>query len=202
MKRLCLTALIPLVLSCASANVAKIENYEHPQKALLVIDMQIDYVGENARLSIEKKQISNLIVTVNNIIDEYSKNNCLIIYTRRVFKKNDFRNRRNNYAAVEGTPGVDIDPGIKIVSDNIFDKFAADSFTNTDFENFLVQNQVNEIFVCGVMADQCVYETALRAFDRGYIVNYFENAVGSISDRNISNAVKKLKKKGINIITY
>jgi nicotinamidase-related amidase len=52
------------------------------------------------------------------------------------------------------------------------------------------------------MADQCVYETALGAFKRGYIVNYFSNAVGSLSIKNIEKAIVKLRKKGINIIEY
>jgi len=33
------------MFSCAS-NVEKIGNYSNPQKALLVIDMQIDYIDE------------------------------------------------------------------------------------------------------------------------------------------------------------
>ena len=52
------------------------------------------------------------------------------------------------------------------------------------------------------MADECVYETALGAFDRNYIVNYISNAVGSSSVKNIENAIEKLRKKGINIIKY
>jgi len=191
-----------LIISCTSKNAVKIGNYENPQKALLVIDMQIDYIGENAKLSIEKKQINNLVLTINKIIDEYHKNNYKIIYTRRVFKTNDIKNRFNNYAVVEGTPGVEIDPRINIVTDIIFDKFAPSTFSNTDFENYLIQNQIRDLYLCGVMADECVYETALEAYNKGYFVNYIGNAVGSSNDRKIERAVKKLRKKGINIITY
>jgi len=180
----------------------KISNYDNPQKALLVIDMQIDYIDENGKLPIEKNQINPLIETVNRIIADYNDKDYHIIYFRRIFNKNDIRNLSNHFAAVEGTSGAEIDPRINIVSDNIYDKYAPDAFSNKRFENFLIRNQINELYLCGVMADECVYETAIGAFDRNYKVNYFSNAVGSLSRKNIKNAIKKLSEKGINIVEY
>jgi hypothetical protein len=52
--------------SCASS-IAKIDYSENTQKALLVIDMQLDYIGENAKFSIEHNQIENLIMITNEI---------------------------------------------------------------------------------------------------------------------------------------
>lgn len=201
MKYSVLVVIILSIISCKSNNV-RINDYENPQKALLVIDMQIDYIDENGKLPIEISQINNLVITINNIIDDFDKKNYKIIYLRRIFPKNDFRNRANNYAVVEGTSGIEIDPRIKIVSVFIFDKYASSSFTNLDFENFLIENQINELFLCGVMADECVYETALSALGRGYTVNYYANAVGSSSIRNIEKAIRKLNKRGVNIIEY
>jgi nicotinamidase-related amidase len=193
--------LILSLLSCKSNNV-RICNYENPKKALLVIDMQIDYIGENGKFTIENNQIENLIVITNRIIDEYYKNNYEVIYLRNLFRENDFRNRFRNYAAIEGSSGTEIDPRINIVSEYIFDKYTPTAFSNVDFEIFLIENQINELFLCGVMADECVYETAISAYNKGYIVNYFANAVGSLNVRNIENAIKKLKKRGVNIIKY
>jgi nicotinamidase-related amidase len=121
---------------------------------------------------------------------------------RNNFRKNDIKNVSRNFAVIEGTAGAEIDPRINIVSDNIFDKYTPSAFSNKRFENFLIKNQINELYVCGVMADECVYETALSAFNSGYNVNYYANAVGSSSIKNIENAIEKLKNKGINIIEY
>jgi nicotinamidase-related amidase len=196
-----LVLLIISTVSCTS-NIVKISNYNNPQKALLVIDMQIDYIDENGKFPIEKSQIENLIITTNKIIDEYHEKDYSIIYLRRVFRKNDIRNFSRNYACLEGTFGVKIDPRIDIVSQNIFDKYAPDSFSSNDFENYLVENRINELYLCGVMADECVYGTALGGFKRNYKINYFANAVGSSSIKNIEKAIKKLRKIGINIIQY
>jgi nicotinamidase-related amidase len=197
--------IVPLfaIISCYSLDeTIKIGNYDNPQKALLVIDMQIDYIDENGKFPIEKSQISSLIGTVNNIINDFHGNNYQIIYIRNNFRKNNVKNIFRNFAVVEGTAGAGIDPRINIVSDNIFDKYTPSAFSNKRFENFLINNQINELYLCGVMADECVYETALSAFNSGYIVNYYANAVGSSSIKNIEKAIKKLKNKGINIIKY
>jgi len=201
MKHLWLILLTFSVISCTS-NTVKIDNYKNPKKALLVIDMQIDYIGENARYPVENSQIDNLIGITNEIIDYSNQSNFAIIYLRRIFRKNDWQNIFNNYAAIEGTIGVEIDPRINIVSENIFDKYTASAFSNKDFKNYLIQNQINELYLCGVMAEQCVFETALDAFNYGYIVNYYANAVGSTSIKKIENAIRKLGNRGINIIKW
>jgi nicotinamidase-related amidase len=197
--------ILPLfaIFSCCSFDeITKIDNYDNPQKALLVIDMQIDYIDENGKFPIERSQINSLIETVNNIIADFNDNDYQIIYIKRLFRKNDIQNIFRNFAVIEGTAGAEIDPKINIVSDDIFDKYTPSAFSNKRFEDFLIKNQINELYVCGVMADECVYETALGAFDRNYIVNYISNAVGSSSVKNIENAIEKLRNKGINIIEY
>jgi len=203
MKNIFLIVPLFAIISCYSLDeTIKIGNYDNPQKALLVIDMQIDYIDENGRFPIERSQINNLIETVNNIIGDFHGNDYQIIYIRNNFRKNNIVNIFINFAAIEGTAGAEIDPRINIVSDDIFDKYTASPFSNKSFENFLISNQINELYVCGVMADECVYETALGAFDRNYIVNYISNAVGSSSVKNIENTIEKLRKKGIKIIEY
>jgi nicotinamidase-related amidase len=203
MKNVCFIVPLFVIISCRNLDkTIKIGHYDNPQKALLIIDMQIDYIDENGKLSIEKSQINGLIKTVNNIIGDFHGNNYQIIYIRRLFHKNEIKNMFRNFAAIEGTPGVEIDPRINIVSNDIFDKYTPSAFSNKRFEDFLIKNQINELYVCGVMANECVYETALSAFNSGYIVNYYANAVGASSAKNIKNAIKKLKSKGINIIEY
>jgi len=203
MKNMFFIVLSFSLFSCVS-NGKKIEIYNNPQKALLVIDMQMDYVDENGKFPIEINQINNLLETINMIINDFQKNNYEIIYVRNNFKKNDIRNIFRNYAVIEGTSGIEINPRIDVVSENIFDKYSPSALSNNDLEKYLIRNRINELFLCGVMADvnECVGQTALEALDRGYVVNYIGNAVGSSSKKNIEKAIKKLRRKGINIVEY
>ena len=195
---------ITLVLACCSTDGAtyeKISVYDNPQKALLVMDMQVDLIDENGKFPMEKAQLNNLIITVNNIIEDCHSNNYIIIYIRNIIGKDDKRGDIN-YATMEGTPGAEIDSRISIVSDQVYDKYSGSAFSNKDFENYLIQNQVNDLYLCGVMASGCVSDTALGAFDRNYKVSCYSNAVGDLSERAIENAIEKLKRKGINIIEF
>jgi len=197
--RCLIVAVLFTMLSCVS-NETKIGDYENPQKALLVMDMQIDFIGESAKFPIDVDRIDDLVNTTNRIIEECHNRNYIIIYIRNTFKENDWLNTFRNNAAIKGTLGAEIDPRINIISENIFDKYSLSAFSNSDFEVFLIENQINELYLCGVMADQCVFETAIAAFNRNYTVNYIANAVSSTNTKKIENAIKRLNKKGINVI--
>ena len=203
MKEFAFVGLITLLTSCVSASIGeKIGSYENPKKALIVIDMQLDFLGKNAKMPIEAGTENNLINVVNNIIDDYGNNGYQIIYIKNVYEKHAIANFFQGNVTIKGTDGIEIDPRIHLVSENIFEKNKGDSFTNKEFEQFLINNEVNEIFVCGIMAHGCVYATALGGQNRNYKVNYISNAVGAPKNKNIENAIKKLKDKEINIIEY
>ena len=199
LKKIILLCLVPvIVVSCSMQRVA---NYNNPQKALVVMDMQLDFLGENAKLPIEN-QVEDLIKTVNDIIEDFNGKGYEIIYIRSVFSKNDIANSFRNKAAIAGTTGIEIDPRINIVSENIFDKKRSSAFSNKDFENYLMKNQINELYIIGLMVEGCVYKTAISGLDRKYTVNFIENAVGVWKKKNLEPTKEKLNKKGAKIITY
>lgn len=199
LKKIILLCFVPvIVVSCSTQRIA---NYNNPQKALVVMDMQLDFLGENPKMPIEN-QVEDLIKTVNDIIEDFNSKGYEIIYIRSAFSKNDIANSFRNKAAIEGTTGIEIDPRINIVSENIFDKKHSSAFSNKDFENYLIKNQINELYIIGLMAEGCVYKTAISGLDRKYAVNFIENAVGVWKMKNFEPTKEKLSKKGANIITY
>jgi len=198
---LILSVAVIVSVSCTSSET-KIANYSNPKTALLVIDMQVDLLDDNGRLPIEKNQRESLITTVNSIIKDSQNDEQTIIYIRNILKKGSLSGPFLKYATSEGTPGAEIDPRINIVSLNIYDKYKGSALSNENLNNFLIQNQINELYLCGIMADGCVYYTALDAFGRNYKVNYYSNAVGAISGKGIEKAINKLNKKGINVVEF
>ena len=199
LKKIIHLCIIPvIVVSCSTQPIA---NYNNPQKALVVMDMQLDFLGENPKLPIEN-QVDDLTKTVNDIIEDFNSKGYEIIYIRSVFSKYDIANFFRNKAAIQGTTGIEIDPRINIVSENIFDKNRSSAFSNKDFENYLIVNQINELYITGLMAEGCVSKTAISGLDRKYVVNFIENAVGIWKMKNFEPTKEKLNKKGANIITY
>jgi nicotinamidase-related amidase len=195
-----------IVLVFASCNFAtkgiKIAEYRNPKKALLILDMQNDFISKNAKMSVLATQIDPLVDVVNKIEKDNQIHGNYIVYIRNVFSKNDIGNLFRHNAAVENTDGINIDFRVNRYSQFIFDKNQPDAFSNKEFESFLIQNQINELTICGVFADQCVYWTSVGALNRGYKVCYVENGVAASNQKNIDSAVKSIREKGAQVVNY
>jgi nicotinamidase-related amidase len=199
LSKMLLLCLVPAII--VSCNTRKVANYPNPQKALVVVDMQLDYLGENAKLPIEN-QVENLIQTVNDIIDDCNSKGVKIIYIKNTVPKYGIAYFLGNKAATKGTAGTEIDPRINVVSENIFEKKRPSAFSNKDFGDYLILNQINELYITGLMAEGCVYKTAIDGLNRKYMVNYIMNAVGAWKIKNLEPTKEKLNKKGAKIIRY
>ena len=94
-KAFFLFALAVLIISCAT-NGKNIDNYNNPQKALLVMDMQNDALGKDAKMPIANSG-EELIKIVNAIIDDYYSKGYKIIYIKTEY---------SGLAFIKGTPGA------------------------------------------------------------------------------------------------
>jgi nicotinamidase-related amidase len=175
---------------------------ESPKTALLVMDMQEDFLGEKAKMPIKKEQIPAITAVVNSLIDEFERNGQPIIYIKSEFPKIALGNRIRHHAAIVGSPGTNIYGKIRISGEIIFSKKKPDAFSNPDFEKYLIENQVNQLVITGVYADQCVLDTAVGALDRKYQVKFVRNGVGSSSEEAVNKACEKVKKRGAEVIDY
>ncbi len=164
-------------------------------KALLVIDMQNVCVGENHADFF--KYDKELVNKVNQIIE--SNKECKIIYIRNIMK-NNLINKFAPFKAYEGTTEVELVSSLKIVNDNIFDKYAGDAFSNEHLERFLKENNIDTIEVIGVDGGGCVALTALGAVKKGYKVIVNTSGIGTIFEKNKSKYYKKLITYGARII--
>jgi nicotinamidase-related amidase len=179
-----------------------IAKYENPKTALLVLDMQEDFLGENAKMPINKEQIPAIAAVVNSLIDDFEKNGQQIIYVKSEFPKKAIGNRIRHYAAIEGDPGTNIFGKIRISGNAIFSKKEPDAFSNPEFEEYLTSNQVNQLVITGVYANQCVLYTTLGALNRQYLVKFVKNGVGDSSEKEVNKACETVKKKGAEVIEY
>jgi nicotinamidase-related amidase len=179
-----------------------IARYAHPRTALLVLDMQEDFLGDDAKMPIDREQIPAVTGVVNSLVEEFEKSGRLIVYVKSEFPKRALGNRIRHYAAIEGSEGTRIFGKIKISGSAIFSKKAPDAFSSPEFEDYLVANQVNRLVVTGVFADQCVRYTTFGALNRGYQVRFVRNGVGDRSDKEVNQACEAVRKRGGEVIEY
>lgn len=165
------------------------------KKALLVIDMQEITIGKNHAEYF--KYDSGLLSSVNQIIDD--NQNCIIVYIRNIMKKN-LLSKFAPFHAYEGSKEIELVSGLHLVSDNIFDKYTGDAFSNKKLCEYLKANNIAEVEVVGVDGGGCVALTALGAVQNGYSVIVNTKAIGTMMERKKNSYFEKLRRLGAKII--
>lgn len=173
---------------------AKIAAYANPQKALLVIDVQEDYTGLKGKQPILYKNVEPQIAVINTLIDKASKSDARVIYIRQIFDDN-FLSQLLGGRTIEGKPGTELDSRINVVSKYDFTKKFSDAFSNPQLDEFLIRNQVNELYLVGLDAAYCVHNTARGALNRGYKVTIVKDAI--MSRKNMSDILRQYEQEGI-----
>ena len=84
-----------------------------------------------------------------------------------------------------GTPGVEIHPRILAAAPDakIVIKTAADSFHQTSLEQTLSALDIDELWICGMMTQNCVTHTAISKAAEKYCVNILSDCCTSVSDK-------------------
>lgn len=175
--------------------------YENPRKALLVIDLQKDLTEPSGKHVINLKQTDIIIENANKIIRRFADNGSLIIYIRQIHDTGPIINLFTHGALAEGTDGSKIDGRIIMVGEHILDKRIMDAFSNPELDALLTKNQINQLFITGIAADQCVDRTIKAAKNRNYKVTVISDAVGTITDEKRDIKLKEFANMGVSVIS-
>ncbi|MDD2734774.1 MAG: cysteine hydrolase [Desulfuromonadaceae bacterium] len=173
----------------------KIHAYQAPRKALLVLDLQEGYGGTNSLQPATAPPEGGLLATVNSLIAMAVETDMEVVYVRQVFSNNLFVRLHGGRRVSR----VIVDRRITRINDNDFEKNRTDAFSCRDLERFLIEHQVDELYLTGVDAAYCVYYTALGAKNRGYAVSVVLDAVATRSDMN--KLMERYRRKEIGVIT-
>ena len=179
----------------------KIADYQDPQKALLVIDLQRDITEKNGRAVMDLEQTDQIIAHVNIILADNKKLNFIIIYITQEFENNFILKLLTNSARQHGDHGSEIDPRVNIISNKHFVKNISDSFSNPDLDKFLIQNRVNHLYLTGVDAENSIDKTVKGALNRNYKVTVIQDAIGSTTVEKRDNKILEFTKLGLKIIS-
>jgi len=190
---------------------ARIAEYQNPQKALLVIDVQEDTTGTTAPPLSPYKGKAEYIARLNKAIEAANSKNILIVYVKQEF--DGLWGKTLSWAVfcgsnIKGNPGTKVDKRIAMLSNYKFSKPQGDSFANPMLNEFLIGQRVNELYLAGLDPEFCIYATARGALNRGYKVNVITDAILSWRDatciwpKNINERIfKKYRQNGIKVIS-
>jgi nicotinamidase/pyrazinamidase len=153
-------------------------------KALLIIDFQNDFTAGGALAVPEGDDIAG---PVNRLADRFD-----FIAATRDWHPPDhasFETQGGPWPVhcVQGTPGADFHPAMKDVRlDAVVDvgKGREDQgysgFEKSDLEQILRDNEIDEVYVCGLATDYCVRASTIDACREGFDVTVVEDAVRAV----------------------
>ena len=169
------------------------------KNALLVIDMQNDYLCEN-RMKRFAYDTEGLVSCVNRIIRQYSEEGRDVIYIRHIIQ-NLPTNRLLFGYSIAGTKGAELYKGIDIVSDYIIDKLVSDALSNRKLRQLIERKGYDTLHLCGLDECGCVAATAMSAKKRGIEVEILRDGTATVfNGRRVARTREKLRQSGVRYI--
>ncbi|MBR3039038.1 MAG: cysteine hydrolase [Lachnospiraceae bacterium] len=166
------------------------------EKALIVIDLQNDYLWEK-RKSMFTYDTDKLVGDVNRSIATYKEKGYDIIYIKHILPKLMW----GVGFSIKGTEGAEMYPGVDLVSDLIFEKNHSDSYTAKEFREHMEKQGYKEVVLCGLDECGCVGATAKGAAKTGVKVFMLTDCIGRrFPDEKVNKMRTDLKALGVQYI--
>ena len=153
--------------------------------ALIVIDMQKDYIGEESR---HNYYPNTLIDKVNERIAIANNNGQMIIYV-----KNKGKRKKEIYI-------YDFVKGLSIASNFIIEKGKASMFDDDIFFELLKNKDICKIETIGIDGNCCVASSALDAMKLGFSVIFPLEYIGIKDKQRFIKTKEKLIKANVEIV--
>jgi nicotinamidase-related amidase len=177
----------------------KIGDYQTPHSALLIVDIQEDYTGQQARK--KYKDGDKIVAASNALLTEAQTKGVLVIYIKNVFTNPLISAMAGGLNAPE-SPGTEMDSRlIKVTGSQTFSKNQSDAFSNQELDAYLRKNQINKVMITGLDAAYCVNATVRGALNRGYTVVIYPKALATESSKSIEKLSQDWEKAGAQVKT-
>lgn len=172
-------------------------------QALIVIDYTVDFVAQDGKLTcgepgqaIEEK--------IAQLIREFHERGDLIVFANDLHIENDpYHPETKLFPAhnIKGTEGRNLYGSIQSIFESIqnssnvkyFDKMRYSAFEGTPLNQYLTERSIKNITLTGVCTDICVLHTAVDAYNKGYEITVFEDAVASFNEAGHAWALQHFK---------
>jgi nicotinamidase-related amidase len=147
-----------------------------PRRALLVIDVQNEYVG--GKLPIEYPPVESSLSNIGRAMDAARAAAVPIVVVQNVLPE-------GAPIMAKGTYGADLHAIVAARScQHLLVKNLPSCFVNTDLEGWLRQREVDTLSIVGYMTHNCDFSTVAHGMHLGFAVELLSDATGSLSYAN------------------
>ena len=174
-------------------------------KALLIVDLQNDFLPDGA---LPARDGNKIIPVVNELIEHFD----LVVASKDWHPDDTVHFEKWPVHCVANTDGAAFPKSLdtskieRVVlkgTGNRDDGYSAFEATSLQLDDFLKQNQVDELYICGLTTEYCVKNTVLDALKAGYTTNVIKNAVEGVKAQpgDEEEAWKEMENAGAIICT-
>jgi nicotinamidase-related amidase len=188
-----------IVWSMRPTKGPRIVKYPTPRAALLIIDIQEDYTGPQAKK--RYRDGDRIVRTSNALLAQAQAKGAVVIYIKNVIDipmASAFTGGLN----APGSPGTEMDSRlIKVPGAMTFTKSRSDAFSTLELDAYLRENQVDQLLLTGLDGAYCVDSTARGALNRGYRVTLFQDGIATESSKSIEKLAQGWREAGAQVKT-
>ncbi len=169
--------------------------YDPDTTAVIVVDMQNGFCHPDGSLYAEPSEAA--IDPVNDLVARAHDAGARVVYTRDVHPPEQFADThyydefdRWGEHVVEGSWDAELVETLDVRSDDhVVEKHTYDAFHRTELEGYLDARGVDDLLICGTLANVCVLHTAGSAGLRDYRPVVVSDALGYITEEHREYAV-------------
>lgn len=158
-------------------------------RALLVIDVQNEYFSGKLPVCYPQNTLPNILT----LIEKAKSHNIPVVMIQHTLLA------ENATAFIKGSKGWELHDSVKnIQPQHYVEKNLPSSFVATDLQEWLENNDIDTVTICGYMTQFCCDSTAKHAMHLGYNVEFmsdatatlgFENNAGKVSAEELHHAI-------------
>lgn len=174
------------------------------KKALLIVDVQNDFCPGG---TLAVKEGDKIIPVINGIMDKFE----LVISSQDWHPEETVHFEKWPVHCVRGTEGAAFHPDLesdkidlKLLkgTDNKDDGYSAFEATNLSLSNFLRDNDIEHLYICGLATDYCVKASAIDAVEQGLHTYVITDAIAAVNLEagDDKKALKEMADKGCIVI--
>jgi nicotinamidase-related amidase len=163
-------------------------NFDPDSTAVIVVDMQNEFCHPDGSLYAPDSEAA--IEPVAGLVDRASEAGASIVYTRDVHPPEQFAEahyydefERWGEHVVEGSWAAEIVDDLPAEeAAHVVEKHTYDAFYETELDGWLSARGIDDLLICGTLANVCVLHTASSAGLRDYRPVLVADGVGFIED--------------------
>jgi len=158
----------------------QIDKAQRTETALLVIDMQADFTGENGKQSWPEPDFTTRFDSLNKSVATAQSAGIPVVALRLVYQgwyRNFLMGILAKGQGTAGSDGLQLDGRLTFIPDENYPKPLGDAFSAENLEMYLETNNIGTLILVGLDGSYCLNTTARSALARGYQVEIIDTAI-------------------------